>query len=272
MRFLAHCRGVDPQFADLFELIIGTGMRKGEALTLHWDHIPLGDRIMSIRHTLSAVDDRLVLTTPKTKNSKAWVAMSDRVVAALEHRAQTKAPADARTRHGGYVFHGPDGQHLHPKDVLKCFHELRRQADLPHCTVHDLRRLTATLSLETGVPMPITSKTLRHSTLSTTANIYSHLTRTAAREAVEAVARLLRAAERGNLATATPCGRINPSRVNDRSRPQCDHHAKKAAPTFRRKRPLASSRGESHPPALSEPCLIVSDHTAPIVRSSTVTA
>jgi putative transposase len=35
---------------------------------------------------------------------------------------------------------------------------------------------------------------------------------------------------------------------------------------------LASSRGESHPPALSEPCLIVSDHTAPIVQSFAVTA
>ena len=44
VRFLAHCRGVDPQFADLFEVIIGTGMRKGEALALHWDHVPLTDR------------------------------------------------------------------------------------------------------------------------------------------------------------------------------------------------------------------------------------
>ena len=203
VRFLAHCRGVDPQFADLFEVIIGSGMRKGEALALHWDDVPVGDRIMSIHRTLSAVDDRLVLTAPKTKSSKAWVAMSDRVVAALERRAEVKAPVNQRTQHGGYVFHRSDGQPLHPKDVLKRFHELRRQADLPHCTVHDLRHLTATLSLEAGVPMPITSKTLRHSTLSTTANIYSHLTPKAAREAVEAVARLLRAAERDNHATAT---------------------------------------------------------------------
>jgi hypothetical protein len=31
--------------------------------------------------------------------------------------------------------------------------------------------------------------------------------------------------------------------------------------------PPASGRGESHPPALSEPCLTVSRHTAPIIRS-----
>ncbi|MGW3041142.1 hypothetical protein ACWC9T_14160 [Kitasatospora sp. NPDC001159] len=41
----------------------------------------------------------------------------------------------------------------------------------------------------------VVSKTLRHRTLSTTANIYSHLTRQAAREAVDAIARLLDSAE-----------------------------------------------------------------------------
>ncbi|MFE2722854.1 hypothetical protein [Kitasatospora sp. NPDC059327] len=41
----------------------------------------------------------------------------------------------------------------------------------------------------------IVSKTLRHRTLSTTTNIYSHLTRQAAREAVDAIARLLDSAE-----------------------------------------------------------------------------
>jgi len=71
VRFLAHCKGVDPQFADLFEVIIGTGMRKGEALALHWDHVPTHNRIMSIRYTLSAVGQELLLTTPKTKKSKA---------------------------------------------------------------------------------------------------------------------------------------------------------------------------------------------------------
>lgn len=34
---------------------------------------------------------------------------------------------------------------------------------------------------------------------------------------------------------------------------------------------LVSSRGESHPPALVEPCVNLSVHTAPVVQSSTVT-
>ncbi|MFD6968737.1 hypothetical protein [Streptomyces sp. NPDC059949] len=50
-------------------------------------------------------------------------------------------------------------------------------------TVHDLGHLAATITITAGGPRTVVSKTLRHSTLSTTANIYSHLTQQAAREA-----------------------------------------------------------------------------------------
>ncbi|WP_432045470.1 tyrosine-type recombinase/integrase [Streptomyces asiaticus] len=36
VRFLGYCHDADPLIADLCELLIGTGMRKGEALGLHW--------------------------------------------------------------------------------------------------------------------------------------------------------------------------------------------------------------------------------------------
>ncbi|WP_327393470.1 tyrosine-type recombinase/integrase [Streptomyces sp. NBC_01186] len=54
-------------------------------------------------------------------------------------------------------------------------------------TLHDLRHLAATISITEGVPLVVVSKTLRHSTLSTTANIYSHLTS----QAVDQISRSL---------------------------------------------------------------------------------
>lgn len=53
--------------------------------------------------------------------------------------------------------------------------------------MHDLRHLAATVTITAGVPLTVVSKTLRHSTLSTTANPYSHLTPQAARQAVETI-------------------------------------------------------------------------------------
>ncbi|MEU7095838.1 tyrosine-type recombinase/integrase [Kitasatospora aureofaciens] len=194
--FLAHCRDVDPAFADLFEVIIGTGLRKGEALGLQRQCVRIEDRVMYIRHTLSAIDNhKLVLTAPKTKKSRNWVPLSERVAAALQ-----RAMARGTSTGNDHVFQGADGKPLHPAAVRRRFHELRKQAGLPHVTIHDLRHLAATLALEGNVSMAVISKTLRHSTLSTTANIYSHLTWEVAMAAVhtiEARLRLVEARARG---------------------------------------------------------------------------
>ncbi|MEV6132668.1 tyrosine-type recombinase/integrase [Streptomyces violaceusniger] len=80
---------------------------------------------------------------------------------------------------------------MHPEYVLNHFHYLARQAGVPRISVHDLRHLAATLALTHGVELTIVSKTLRHSTISTTANIYGHLTKPAARQAVDAIAKQL---------------------------------------------------------------------------------
>ncbi|MEE4598933.1 tyrosine-type recombinase/integrase [Streptomyces sp. DSM 41524] len=61
----------------MIEVLIGTGLRKGEALGLHWDDVHLGSRTVYVRWTLSAIDNnKLVLTRPKTRKSSDWVALS----------------------------------------------------------------------------------------------------------------------------------------------------------------------------------------------------
>ncbi|GAB3011160.1 site-specific integrase [Streptomyces pseudoechinosporeus] len=190
VRFLQHCHQADPDMADLFEFLIGTGLRKGEALGLHWDDVHLTERVLYVRCTLSAIDNnRLVITPPKTRSSKNWVAISPRVAAALRHRARSapRTHSDPRAPFTGLVFCRPDGRPLRPSGVLDRLRQLSDEAGVPRVTVHDLRHLAATLTITAGVPLTVVSKTLRHSTLSTTANIYSHLTQQAAREADDTI-------------------------------------------------------------------------------------
>ncbi|MDH6580411.1 site-specific integrase [Kitasatospora sp. MAP5-34] len=194
-RFLRFTHTTDPMFADLAELMIGTGMRKGEALALRWDDVHRDERIVFIRATLSAVDNnQLQLTTPKTKGSRAWVALSDRVATAIDDRAGTRVFGQINPA-GGYVFHRHD-RPLHPKYALEHFHLLCKRAGVPRIALHDLRHLSAGFAMDAGVPLPAVSKTLRHRTLSTTANIYSELSPAAVRAAVDAIAWILNTAER----------------------------------------------------------------------------
>ncbi|MDH6134115.1 integrase [Kitasatospora sp. MAA4] len=204
-RFLRFTHTTDPLYADLVELLIGTGIRRGEALALRWDDVHLPERTLFVRATLSAVDNNhLQLTRPKTSGSRTWVALSDRVTDALQDRADTRAFGQATPASGyvfgqitpaaGYVFHR-HGRPLHPKHVLDHFHMLCDWAGVRRIALHDLRHLTASFAMAAGVPRPVVSKTLRHRTLSTTANIYSALSPLAARAAVDAVAWALDTAE-----------------------------------------------------------------------------
>ncbi|WP_251057474.1 site-specific integrase [Streptomyces sp. ISL-94] len=206
-RFLGYCHRADPEMADLFEFLIGTGLRKGEALGLHWDDVHLGQGVFYVRCTLSAIDNNhLVITTPKTRSSRGWVAISPRVATALRHRAHTvpRRRGDPDDPFAGLVFCQPDGRPLGPHQVLDRLRRLSVEAGVPRITVHDLRHLAATITITAGVPLTVVSKTLRHSTLSTTANIYSHLTQQAAREAVDTIDRTLTGAERAGHETSRP--------------------------------------------------------------------
>ncbi|MFI8791935.1 tyrosine-type recombinase/integrase [Streptomyces sp. NPDC055105] len=161
--------------ADLFEVLIGTGMRKGEALGLHLDDVHLDECVLYVRSTHSAIDNnRLALTTPKTRSSRNWVAVSTRVAATLRHRAPTapRPRSDPANPFTGLVFCQPNGQPLRPQLVLDRLHRLSDEAGVPRVTVHDLRHLAATITITAGVPFTVVSKTLRHSKLSTTANLY----------------------------------------------------------------------------------------------------
>ncbi|WP_249025426.1 tyrosine-type recombinase/integrase [Streptomyces sparsogenes] len=191
-RFLRYCHQADPLIADLCELLIGTGMRKGEALALHWHDVHLNEGVLYVRYTLSAINNaRLVITSPKTRSSKDWVAISPRVAAALTRRA-AEAPDSVLSHRSsdpftGLVFCRPDSRPLRPQTVLDRFRRRAKEAGVPRITLHDLRHLAATLSITAGTPLTVVSKTLRHSTLSTTANLYSHLTQQAAHDAVDAI-------------------------------------------------------------------------------------
>ncbi|MFD4502963.1 tyrosine-type recombinase/integrase [Streptomyces sp. NPDC058457] len=196
-----HC---GDQSADLFELLLGTGMRRGEALGLHWTDVHRSEKTLLMRWNLAAVNnDRLYLGHPKTKAGRNWVSLFPRVAAALERRATlARAGQPPATTLEGLVFCQPDGCPLRPQGVLT---ELRRRSEeigLPRIRVHDLRHTAATIMISSRSALAVVSKTLRHSTLSTTVNLYGHLLPHAARDAITTIDKAPTRADRQHQQTA----------------------------------------------------------------------
>lgn len=199
VQFLEHA--ADDRLAELFEVLIGTGLRRGEVLALRWSCIDIDARVLFVdekRGTLSSVAGRLEFTAPKTVGSSAGVGLSARVVAALMRQAARqqleRAEWGGAYEDDGLVFARENGAPLRPEWVLKRFRELSDAAGLPRSRIHDLRHLAATLMIASGVPLPVASKMLRHSQVGITADLYGHLTREASHAAADGLAAVLDAA------------------------------------------------------------------------------
>ncbi|MDH6145734.1 integrase [Kitasatospora sp. GP30] len=184
------------RLTDLFEVMLGTGMRRGELLALHWEDIHLMDRKLYVRWTLAAVNNNENLFgEPKTEASRAWVSLSPRVMTALHRQAALQMAAHPDGRLEGLVFAKPDGLPLRPQWVLDQLRKRTTEAGLPTIGLHDLRHTAASIMIAEGIPIAVVSKTLRHSTLAITINLYGHLLKDSADEAVNALEAALNRAD-----------------------------------------------------------------------------
>jgi len=83
--------------------------------------------------------------------------------------------------------HQTDGAPIRPGLVTKRFARAAVKVGLPRLTPHGLRHGYATVALAEGVVTAQVSKDLGHSTIAITADLYSHVTKAASRDASDRV-------------------------------------------------------------------------------------
>jgi integrase len=84
--------------------------------------------------------------------------------------------AGSRWHDGDYVFATPTGQSLDAANLTHRFHAALAAAGRPSQRFHDLRHACATLRVEQGEELAVVSRILGHASITTTANVYGHLT------------------------------------------------------------------------------------------------
>lgn len=177
----------------LYVLAITTGMRRGELLGLHWHDVDLDRGSLQVRTTAQRVKGQgIVLGGPKTKGSRRQIDLAGRAVTAL--RRHKVAQAEERLEMGpswqdqGLVFPNEVGKLHDGRNILaRSFRPLLKRADLPEIRFHDLRHTSATLLMAEGIHPKVVSERLGHSQISTTLDLYSHVTPTMQRQAADAL-------------------------------------------------------------------------------------
>ncbi|MGY2702552.1 tyrosine-type recombinase/integrase [Nocardioides sp. HB32] len=79
------------RYGPVLAFIVGTGLRRGEALALRWRHIDLNHGTARVSGSLIRRDGQLVVSATKTATSRRTVALSPAMVALLRSWQSTQA-------------------------------------------------------------------------------------------------------------------------------------------------------------------------------------
>lgn len=173
----------------LFWVLALLGLRRGEAVALQWEDIDLEHRRLRVEQSLVRVGGRIVLGPPKSSAGMRTVAVDDETarrlrwhacrqrLEVLEHCGTVSTPESVFTR--------TDGSMLDPAEVSRHFDRLIRLHGLRRIRLHDLRHTSASIGLASGESLLEVSRRLGHSSLSVTADIYSQISPSLARDSAE---------------------------------------------------------------------------------------
>ena len=180
----------------LYAVAMACGLRMGEILGLRWQDIDLEHGRMTVSQALHRQKGRgLILAETKTDRSRRTIGLPAPLVTALRvHRVrqlQERLAAGAQWREQSFVFASRVGTALEPRNLHRAFKRMLKRAGLPDIRFHDLRHSAASLMLAQGVPLRVVMEVLGHSSISLTANTYSHVMPSLVEDATAKVANLL---------------------------------------------------------------------------------
>ena len=172
----------NPPMADLALLLIGTGMRRSEALGLRFAGIDWAQRTLTVHQVVIEHDGDFSLREgTKSIAGRRTISIDPVILEAL--RRQQARVAEWRLKLGpawldnDLVFPNPaSGGPSAPATITRAFTRAAQRAGWPENTspVHGFRHAAASLSLAGGIDLATVSFRLGHSSPAVTARLYLH--------------------------------------------------------------------------------------------------
>jgi integrase len=188
-------------------IALATGARRGEILAIRWRNVDLAVGLVRIVESLEQTKAGLRFKAPKTDRARV-VTLPGYAIEELRRlkreQAESLLALGIRLTEDTLVCARRDGDTLQPQSLTHEFPRFlsRLGEGFPKIRFHDLRHTHATQLLLAGVHPKVAQERLGHSTVTTTLDLYSHVTATMQADAadrLDAVFRsAIKAAERQN--------------------------------------------------------------------------
>ncbi len=169
----------DTQFEIPVALAAICGLRRGECLALTRDDIDFDNMTIRINKQFSDVDNKTIITEPKSEDSNRFVSAPQEVFDIIRRHMQrhdkNKKMLQAEYIDKGLIACQDNGERIRPVLFSKNFANLIERNKLKKIRFHDLRHSCASLMLNSGVAMKTASQILGHSSITITADLYTHV-------------------------------------------------------------------------------------------------
>ena len=179
----------------LWRVLAWTGMRRGEAVALQWGDVNFATKHINIQRSSDSGLRKTVKIGTKTGNGRNISIDTATMNVLHEYRKERAKLGLQFVKPSAYLFGTLDGSVRNPGDVGERWQKSLTKAmeffqgELTHLTIKGLRHTHATMLLESGAHAKIVQERLGHSDITTTMNIYSHVTPTMQTDAISQLER-----------------------------------------------------------------------------------
>lgn len=155
------------------------GLRKSEALGLRWQAVDFEANTITINHTVVSNGHIIAKDSTKTYSSRRTFELlpdvRDLLVKLKEQQEDYKRRLGSGYHMNDYIFKNANGMPYRPDSLTRSFKRALARHGLPQMRYHDLRHSTASILVDKGWDINDIKEWLGHADISTTANIYAHI-------------------------------------------------------------------------------------------------
>ena len=209
--FLDHRRQARDRLYPAWRLIALRGLRRGEACGLRWADLDLdpdpadehpseqrsgGHGRLRVVQAIVQIGGHVSPAPPKTPASRRTISLDPATTALLRDlRTAAATRAGGRLDPTSPVLADQAGRPIQPQRLTVAFRRAVQASGLPPVRLHDLRHGAASLALAAGADLKTVQDLLGHSTIITTADIYTSVLPEVHDRYADAVADLVHAAQ-----------------------------------------------------------------------------
>jgi integrase len=160
-------------------LLVGTGLRVGEAIGLRWEDVDLKRKTLAVRRDIWHGQ----VNSPKYAASERVIPLGPILAEHLQDKLNVA---------GSWIFQGDSGKPLDPRNLARRhLHPVLDRLDVPRFSWHRLRKLHATYLGDLSVSPRIMQAQLGHADAALTLNVYTQVIPESQRLAIENLESLL---------------------------------------------------------------------------------